>query len=206
MTEPQAQARSLRESPGESPGLRERALLGIVTFHIGESRASPAHGLCITILTGLLDSLASIWPRLCTDSDEGLHVRLATGVQPTSTARLEERERQTEREREREREREEKFIDNQEVCVRNRLCVDHGARLLFMNGKAGNEQPRPIRCLAHCRLARTSGGRRGHATLCEPIAHVTTRMCHCCRQRASVVRRRLRDERGGEKSEKSVRK
>ena len=34
---------------------RERALLGI--FHNGGSRASPAHGLRITILTGLLDRI-----------------------------------------------------------------------------------------------------------------------------------------------------
>ena len=40
------------------------------TFHNGGSRASPAHGLRITILTGLLDRLTSIWRRLSPDSDE----------------------------------------------------------------------------------------------------------------------------------------
>ena len=49
---------------------RERALLG--TFHNRGPRASPAHGLRITILTGLLDRVASIWRRLSPDSDERL--------------------------------------------------------------------------------------------------------------------------------------
>ena len=49
-----------RERPAERERERgrERALLG--TFHNGGSRASPAHGLGINILTGLLDSFASI--------------------------------------------------------------------------------------------------------------------------------------------------
>jgi hypothetical protein len=40
------------------------------TFHSGWSRASPAHGLSITVLTGLLDRLTSIRQRLSPDSDE----------------------------------------------------------------------------------------------------------------------------------------
>jgi len=63
-----ASGRSGRERERERE--RERALLG--TFHDGGSRASPAHGLGINILTGLLDSLASIWPRLSPDSGEWL--------------------------------------------------------------------------------------------------------------------------------------
>ena len=59
-----------RERERERERGRERALLG--TFHNGGSRASPAHGLGINILTGLLDSLASIWPRLSPDSGEWL--------------------------------------------------------------------------------------------------------------------------------------
>ncbi len=50
-------------------GAGERERESIETFHNG---ASPAHGLRITILTGLLDSLASIWQRLSPDSDKRL--------------------------------------------------------------------------------------------------------------------------------------
>ena len=49
---------------------RERALLGII--HNGGSRASPAYGLRITILTGLLDRVAFLWQRRSLDSDERL--------------------------------------------------------------------------------------------------------------------------------------
>jgi len=42
------------------------------SFHNGGSSSRPAQGLGITILTVLLDSLASIWPRLSPDSDKRL--------------------------------------------------------------------------------------------------------------------------------------
>jgi hypothetical protein len=38
----------------------------------GGSRASPSHGIRITILAGLLDWVASIWGRLSPDADETL--------------------------------------------------------------------------------------------------------------------------------------
>ncbi len=55
-------------------GKEESAFLG--NFHDGGSRASPAHGIRITTLTGLLDWLASYmaqtFPERSPDSDEGL--------------------------------------------------------------------------------------------------------------------------------------
>ena len=47
----------------ESERERERDLLGI--FHNGKSRAMPAYGLRITILTCLLDRIASIVAKTC---------------------------------------------------------------------------------------------------------------------------------------------
>ena len=44
----------------------------IGNFHDGGSRASPAHGIRITILPGLLDRVESIKGRLSPDSDERL--------------------------------------------------------------------------------------------------------------------------------------
>jgi hypothetical protein len=47
---------------------RENLVLSFIRIsHNGESRASPAHGLRITMLTGLFDRLASIWRRLSPD-------------------------------------------------------------------------------------------------------------------------------------------
>jgi len=74
--------------------------------------------------------------------------------------------------------------------LRASVVDSHRSSQLFMNREAGNEQPRPKCSLTHCRLARSSGGCRGHAAIGQPPADVAACLRRRRCNRARIVRRR----------------